>query len=58
MTEPALKPCPFCGDPPKVTTVKMFIDGQYKDIPNAECEDCGIERGFLHWWNRRAGETK
>ena len=68
MTEPNLKPCPFCGGAAK------FVDyGQPNDFEdwNVECEKCGImviapgqEEGWVttkaeaaEAWNRRVKDA-
>lgn len=56
MTEPKLKPCPFCGG----TATIFMTDGEYSDACYICCDDCGCgiplhntERDAIERWNRR-----
>ncbi|SOY65610.1 putative Restriction alleviation and modification enhancement protein [Cupriavidus phytorum] len=64
-----LKPCPFCGSSPEVTTTMDEDIWSHNTVPwtRVECSQCEIGTGFrcegfepsaIEAWNQRAGETQ
>ena len=57
MTEPKLKPCPFCGGEARVTgseslgTVNYYY--AYCMECNARTDDCADRQSAIEAWNRR-----
>lgn len=49
MTEPALKPCPFCGVDAMIAILKTFEPHQYR----VECPVCNI---VTSWYVRKNDE--
>ena len=66
MTEPKLKPCPFCGNEPTIV-IRKGKDGwrdRYSVLCDYEHGGCGAESGWYHYeseaieaWNKRTVEN-